>query len=219
MDESDAKFRLLSLADSDSVSTAGGKLQWVPVRRRLGVSAFGTNAFRAARAGDLVVEDHVESPGQEELYIVVAGGARFSLDGEEVEAPAGTALFAPDPDVRRSAIATDDETIVLAVGGWPGRPYHSLPWEPIYLAQEAMREGDWATAAEILEREAGEHIDRPIVQFRLACCHAQAGAQEAGIEAVRRAIELDPEMRERAAGEPQLTALHSSPDWQALVSQ
>ena len=34
--------------------------------------------------------------------------------------------------------------MVLAVGGWRDRPYHSLPWEPIYLAMPQMRAGDWA---------------------------------------------------------------------------
>ncbi len=73
----------------------------------------------------------------------------------------------PRPEDRAAPFALEDETIVLVVGGWPGRAYHSLPWEPIYLAQGAMRRRDWAEAAEILEREAGEHINRPIIQFRL----------------------------------------------------
>ena len=217
MSSDESPFRVLSLIDEEPVLSAGATMQWVPVRRRLGIRAFGTNAFQAARAGDPVVEDHVESPGQEELYVVVAGRALLSVDDHEIDAPAGTAVFVQRPEARRSGVALEDGTVVLAVGGWPDRPYHSLPWEPIYLAQESMRQGDWAGAAEILEREAGEHIDRPIIRFRLACCHAQAGAGDVAMEELRRAIELDPSMRERAATEEQLAPLRGLEGWRALV--
>ena len=69
----------------------------------------------------------------------------------------------------------------------------------------------------LLESEAGEHIDRPIIRFRLACCHAQAGAGDVALEELRRAIELDPSMRERAATEEQLAPLRGLEGWRALV--
>jgi mannose-6-phosphate isomerase-like protein (cupin superfamily) len=108
---------------------------WIPIRHRLGVTAFGTNGYRAARAGDVVVEPHDErtddpehEPAQEEMYVVVLGHATFTLDGETLDAPAGTVVFLPDPDVRREAVATEDGTVVLAVGGVPGRHPES-EWE------------------------------------------------------------------------------------------
>lgn len=207
MSPEETPFRVMSLADEEAVPISGGTLDWIPLRRRLGIQAFGTNAYRATRAGDQVIEEHVESPGQEEMYVVVAGRIRMTIEDADVEIPAGSAVFVPDPGTRRGAVALEDDTIVLAVGGWPGQAYHSLPWEPIYLAQESVRNGDWPRAAEILEAEAGEHIDRPIVRFRLACCHAQAGAEDTALEHLRRAIELDPDMRERAATEQLLEPL------------
>ena len=198
------------------MSTPDG-IDWIPVRRRLGISAFGTNAFRAARAGDPVIEEHVESPGQEELYVVVSGRARFTVDGHELDAPAGTLVFVESPDVRRGAVAVEDGTVVFAVGGWPDQAYHSLPWEPLYLAHEAVRVGDWARAAETLEREAGEHLGRPIVRFRLACWHAQAGAHEQALRELRRAIDVDPEMRDRAMSENYLAPLRDHPGWTEAV--
>ena len=206
-------FRVLSILGDEAVLTGGGRLEWVPVRRRLGISAFGTNAFRAVRAGDPVVEDHVESPGQEELYLIVRGRAEFFIGDERVEAESGTVVFVPQPDTRRRAVALDDGTVVLAVGGWPDRAYRSLPWEPIYLAQESMRTGDWAGAAETLEREAGEHLDTAIVQFRLACCHARLGQHERALRELRRAIEINPKMRDRAQDEAHLASLRGLPDW------
>lgn len=208
---------MLSISDEEPVLIEGGRLQWVPVRRRLGIGAFGTNAFRASAAGEPVIEDHVESPGQEELYVVVQGRAEFFIGEERVEANAGTVVFVPEPSVRRRAVALEAGTTVLAVGGWRARPYHSLPWEPIYLAQQFIRSGDWETAAETLEREAGEHLDTAIVQFRLACCHARAGRHDLALNELARAIEINPDMRQRAEREEHLEALHSHPTWASVM--
>src|SRR5207237_148710 len=82
-------------------------LQWRPIRSRLGVEAFGVNAYTSAEIGGEVVEEHTEAAyGHEELYIVVSGRATFTLDGEEVDAPAGTLVHLPDPSVRRGAVAS-----------------------------------------------------------------------------------------------------------------
>ena len=55
---------------------------WRPVRRRLGITAFGINAY-TGEPGENVVEKHDEERlGHEELYVVVSGRARFELDGE-----------------------------------------------------------------------------------------------------------------------------------------
>ena len=48
-------------------------------------------------AGDDVVEEHTErSLGHEEVYVVLAGRATFTLDDETVDAPAGTVVFIRD---------------------------------------------------------------------------------------------------------------------------
>lgn len=206
-------FETLSLIDEEAVSILDGSLQWVPVRRRLGIAAFGTNAYRAERAGDTVIEDHVESPGQEEMYVVLEGSVRFTIDDEHTDAATGGVVFLPDPAARRAGVALEDGTVVLAVGGWRDQAYHSLPWEPIFLAQEAMRQGDWAAAADTLEREAGEHIDSGFVQFRLACCHAQTGDHDRALEELRRAIELAPGLRSKAEGESLLEPLRGLDGW------
>ena len=218
VDPDERSFQVLSILDEEGVPIQDSAVQWVPVRRRLDIRAFGTNAFRAAREGDAVIEDHVESPGQEELYVVLSGRMKLMVGEEEIDVPAGTAVFVPRPDVRRRGVAVEDGTIVLAVGGWPDRPYHSLPWEPIYLAQKAIRDGDWATAAETLEREAGEHRETAVVQFRLACCHARLGQHELAFQELRRAIELNPSMRERAEREEHLASLRELDGWAAAIA-
>jgi len=210
-------FKVMSMLDDETVPILGGSLDWVRYAAGWGSAPFGANAYRAASEGDAVIEEHVESPGQEELYVVLAGRARFVAGDESFDVAAGGAVFLSEPSLRRGASALEDGTVVLAVGGWPDQSYHSLPWEPIYLAQEAMRQGDWAKAAETLEREAGEHLDTAIVQFRLACCHARLGEQRLALAKLRRAIELNPGMRERAASEQHLGSLRELEDWPAAL--
>jgi hypothetical protein len=115
---------------------------WKPVRHHLGVGAFGVNAYVAARAGELVVERHDEAPddsstkGHEELYAVVRGAARFTVAGEDVEAPAGTLVFVSDPGLTREAVATADDTVVLAIGAARGVAFEPSPWEERVLREQ-----------------------------------------------------------------------------------
>jgi hypothetical protein len=104
-------------------------LTWRPVRAALGLRAFGTNAYTAANAGDDVVEPHTESRdlAHEELYFVHSGSARFTLDGESFDAPAGTYVRVTDPGVHRRAVALEPGTTVLAFGG--PRTFRPSPWE------------------------------------------------------------------------------------------
>ena len=143
-------MKTLRLDDVEGIPVLGS-LVWKPVRRTLGVTAFGINAYTAAKAGDEVVEDHTESTlGHEEIYAVIAGHAVFTVDDEEVDAPAGTLVFLDDPAQRRSAIARDAGTTVLAIGGVPGS-HEISPWEYFFPALPSMREGDYDTARTILE--------------------------------------------------------------------
>jgi Cupin domain len=81
-----------------------GEYVWKPVRHRLGIDAFGVNAWVAREPGDRVIEEHAEDE-HEELYLVVSGRATFTVDGETVDAPAGTLLHVRAPGVNRTASA------------------------------------------------------------------------------------------------------------------
>src|SRR3954452_6916853 len=101
-----------------------GVARLLPVRRHLGIEAFGANARVAGAAGEVLVMPHDAGAGaphatggHEELYVVLRGRATFTLDGEQVDAPAGTLLFVRDPAVTRSAVAAGGGTAVLAARG------------------------------------------------------------------------------------------------------
>jgi hypothetical protein len=105
------------------------------VRRHFDVQAFGVNGS-AGNAGDVLVFEHHErddaengTEGHEELFAVMSGHARFTVDGEELDAPAGTLVFVRDPALLRSARAIADDTAILVVGGRPGAAYAVARWE------------------------------------------------------------------------------------------
>jgi len=133
-----AKYKIAKLAEIPSpVPPDPDSFEWKPIRHHLGVRAFGVNAGVAPRVGDWVVEEHTElqggAAGHEELYFVATGHARFSIDGEEVDAPAGTLVFVPDPTTHRSAKAHEPGTTVLYIGARRGVAFEISPWEQKYF--------------------------------------------------------------------------------------
>ena len=130
-----------SVATLSDIPPAGepepGSFVWLPVRHELGVQAFGVNGWVGRNAGDQVIETHRETPdgetgvaqAQEELYVVTTGRATFTIDGEAVDAPAGTLVFVRDPGAERSAVAREAGTTVLAIGAPVGEEFVVAPWE------------------------------------------------------------------------------------------
>lgn len=105
------------------------------VRRHFDIRAFGVNGVTGG-AGDEMVEPHDErddeaqlTDGHEELFAVISGHAIFTVDGEDLDAPAGTLVFVRDPALTRSARATVDGTSILAVGATAGVAFEVSRWE------------------------------------------------------------------------------------------
>jgi hypothetical protein len=107
--------------------------EWKPIRRIFGIGSFGSNLFRATRAGDLLTHDHTETEGagtkHEELFLVLSGRATFKVAGEEIDGPAGTFLYVRDPEVERGAVAVEAGTALLAIGAEPGAVFTPSDWD------------------------------------------------------------------------------------------
>jgi hypothetical protein len=189
-------FRTVRLDEVQPVPVLDGQLLWRPLRAALGVRAFGVNAYTARAAGDLVVEEHDETGagagGHEELYVVVAGRARFTLGGEELDAPVGTCVFLPDPAVVRSAVGVEPATTVLAIGGTVGDAYRVSPWEYFFRAGPYAAAGDWDRAAAVAAEGLAEHPGSAALLYNLACFEARAGRLDDALVHLRAAVEADP---------------------------
>jgi AraC-like ligand binding domain len=196
-------YRLARLEELERIPVAQG-LEWRPVRRRLGIRAFGVNAYTAEKPGDWVVEEHTEERlGHEELYVVVHGRARFTLDGEEVDAPAGTLVYVSDPGVTRVAAAEEAGTTVLAVGAKPGEPFTPSAWEWYFQAyQQPVEQGIETVRGGI--QELGE--SGPLY-YHLACLEARADRLDDARAHLARAVELDPGLEATAARDDDLKEL------------
>ena len=193
-------YDVARIDDLDRIPVEHG-LEWRPIRRRFGIGAFGVNAYTAEKPGDWVVEEHTEQQlGHEELYVVVRGRARFTLDGDEVDAPAGTLVFLSDPAVKRVAVAEEPDTLVLAIGGKPGEAFTPSAWEWYFQAyQQPTDEGIETMQAGIAEMgESGP------LYYHLACLEARAGRLEDARAQLARATELDPRLSELAAKDDDL---------------
>jgi len=95
-----------SLTDIPAADVPHTDARWTPVRNHFGITAFGVNAYTARKAGDRLIggHDHADPADEQhqELYFVHRGHARFRVDGEEVDAPAGTFVSALDVKTVRS---------------------------------------------------------------------------------------------------------------------
>jgi tetratricopeptide (TPR) repeat protein len=207
-------YSVIRLDEVEAVPTFG-ELKWKPLRRPLGVTAFGVNAYWAEQPGDELIEEHDElgagAGRHEEIYVVIGGSARFTVAGEELDASPGTVVFVRDPAVRRGAVATQPNTTALAVGGTPGRAYEVSPWEWVAEAVPAWRAGDYANARRTIENGLREHPDNPSLLYDIASLEALDGEAEAAIEHLGRAVELKPEYAKDAQHEEDFASIRDHP--------
>jgi hypothetical protein len=207
--------KTLRLDDVEGIPVFG-TLVWKPVRKTLGVTAFGVNAYTAASAGDEVVEEHTEEQlGHEEIYLVLAGHATFTVDGEEVDAPAGTLVYLDDVTERRHAVAKEPNTTVLAIGGVPGA-HEISAWEYFFPALPALRDGDYDTARRILEEGLAQK-DVPVVHYQLACVEALAGNKDRALSQLEIAVTAADRFRAHALKDEDFASIHDDPRFVELT--
>jgi tetratricopeptide (TPR) repeat protein len=208
-------YRILSLDEVERASHDGSTL--IPVRHVLGFRPAGVNAWIADSGGQLI-PPHTEDSGNEELYAVLRGRARFTVGEEEADAPAGTLVFVP-PEVFRTAVAEEDGTIVFAVGGSVGEPFNAGGWDSFALANTYRQAGRFDDGRAIMEQLIAEKPDYWPTSYNAGCFEALAGNPDAALEHLRRAKELDTEGRSaqyfREDGD--LDPLRDDPRFQELL--
>ena len=188
------------------------------IRRRFGIGSFGTNAYSAPSGVD-VIREHDEmllgDAGQEELYIVLNGKATFEIDGETVEAEAGSLLLV-EPTAKRKATANEDGTSVLVIGGTPGEAYDPAP-EEASEAFAAYNKGDFETS---LAKQLVVVEKRPndaVAHFNVGCFAARAGKADQAIEHLQRAVELNDRIKELIRTDEDLDSIREDPRFAELT--
>ena len=183
-------------------------------------AAVPTAPYGTARdAGDRIINEHDESEAedmQEELYLVQRGRATFELDGERVDAPAGTFVFAR-PGVKRTAFAEEPGTTIIVIGGVPGKAYKPIGWElwlplgPLYEA------GEYAAVADRGRALIDAHPEYALLFYNLACCESLAGRTTDALEHLRRAIDLSEQFRSYAKDDSDFDPIRDEPAFRELI--
>src|SRR6188472_2969918 len=187
-----------------------------PVRHHLGITAFGTNAWTAAK-GDRLMPEHAEDEGVEEMYVVLQGRARFEINGDTVDAPVGTLVFV-GPETSRTAFAEEADTTVLAVGSRVGQPYEAGGWEVWAEFHPAYDAGDYEGVIE-RGRSTLESAGYATPLYNLACCEAQIGRTEEAIAHLRVALERRPSLRDLAREDTDFDPLRDESSFRELIGE
>jgi len=205
----------------DIAEQSDGRCPWRPLRRQLGITSFGANAWSGQNAGDRIINEHDEDEpgGNEELYLVLEGHAVFELESEQVDAPAGTFVFVP-PGVKRTAFAEASGTTILAFGGTPGEKYEPHGWELWAPLAHLYEAGEYAELADRLREVVAEHPGYADLFYNLACCESLAGRGDDALEHLRRSIELSPERsRALAQDDSDFDAIRDEPAFRELIGR
>lgn len=214
----EAAYSVVALEEIEPGPEHDGRVPF-NVRRHFDIRGFGVRANRAVGDGH-VIGEHDEiglgSSGQEELYLVVSGAATFNLNGERVEAPAGTFVFVRDPAAKRSAVAKEDGTTVLAIGGTPGEPYRISAGEAMNDMWEPYRAGDYEKALEKLQPVLEERPEA-LVFFNVACMEARLGRTDDAIAHLEQAIEDDDRIKENIRSDEDLDSIREDRRFGALT--
>jgi len=190
----------------------------IPVRESLGIHAFGINAYTPNEDGMLIGEHDESGSGQEELYIVLDGNATFEIDGETVDAPAGTFVFVP-PGTRRKA--TGNGT-VLAAGATPGEAYQGIDWGEAWpFHRESMNaygEQRYADALDAVRRGLEKTPDHPALLYNYACFSSLAGEiTDETFSDLRRSVELFPRFRQQAPRDDDFAGVRDDPRFEEAL--
>jgi hypothetical protein len=192
----------------------------IPVREHFGIRAFGVNAFTPGENGTLVGEHDEAGSGQEELYVVLDGTATFEIDGETIDAPAGTIVFVA-PEARRKA--TGDGT-VLVIGATADEAYQAIDWgEAWAFHNDSMRaygEQRYADAVEAVRAGLERNPNHPGLHYNYACFATLAGdTSDETFGHLRRSVELFPRFREQAPKDDDFASVRDDPRFEEALRE
>jgi tetratricopeptide (TPR) repeat protein len=195
----------------DEIERSGRRGEWIPIRRSLAIAAFGVNAWSGDQGAAIIPEHDEVTTGHEELYLVLEGRATFTVEGETVDAPAGTLVFARDPASKRGAVAGPDGATILSIGAKPGEAFRVMPWEVSSEVFPLLDSGQYEEAKRLLEQAVHEFPDQGVHLYNLACAEALLGETDAALDHLLRSVELEDRFAEYAQEDDDLASLREDP--------
>jgi tetratricopeptide (TPR) repeat protein len=196
---------------------------WAMVRTHFDIQSFGVNAYIAEEVGVEVIGEHDElgenAGKHEELYFVSSGHATFTVNGDEIDAPAGTFVFVRDPAAKRKATAKEAETTIVIVGGKAGEAFTPSPWERTSEGLAHFANKDYEKAAEVYESFLAETPGNAGFLYNLACAESLLGRKEDALQHLRQSVEIDAVYKKNAVEDPDLDAIRDNPEFSAITGQ
>jgi tetratricopeptide (TPR) repeat protein len=184
---------------------------WHPVRRHFGIKAFGVNLYTAGASAQ-IVEEHTEGQLEhEEIYLVLRGRVKFTIDGNDHELAQGQLVFVRDTSLKRAGVALTDDAAVLAIGGKPGEAFEVSAWETWFAAYPLQQAEKWDEVIALYNEALAERPEHAALYYNLACMEALAGRPNDALAHLERAIELRPEFAEAAAKDEDFASIKDDP--------
>ena len=207
-------YTVARIDEIERVSYLGSNL--IPLRYTLGFRPAGTSAWAADTGGQLI-PPHAEDAGNEELYVVLRGRAKFTVGEETSDAPHGTLVFVP-PEVSGRRWRRRTDTIVLAVGGTIGQAFAGGNWDTFAVADHLRRSGRVEEGREVMRKAREERPDSWAMAYNSGCWEVLADNPDAAFEHLRRARELNPgAVRLYLEGDSDLDPLRDDPRFKELT--
>ena len=207
---------------SDLALQIGTGPRWAMIRTHFGIGAFGVNAYVADEAGAQLVGEHDEvgerASRHEELYFVASGEATFTVNGDEIDAPAGTFVFVRDPAAKRSAVAKKAGAAVVVAGATPDEAFTPSQWERPAPALRYWATKEYDKAIEVFEGLLEETPEDAGVLYNLACAESLAGRADNAVARLRQAVEIDASFAELAEKDSDFDAIRDEPGFGSAIA-
>lgn len=214
-----ARLAIARLDEIDEIDD--GRCSFRAVRHHFGITTFGITAMTSRNGGERLISEHDEDEpdSSEELYVVISGLARFELDGEVHDAPAGTFVHVC-PGIKRTAFAQEAGTTVLAIGGGPtGKPYTATGWELFAPLLPLFETGAYEEGADRAQALIAGDPPYSHVYYNTACFESRAGRTDEALAHLRRAVELSSSLAELARADDDLAALRERAEFAEIVGR
>jgi quercetin dioxygenase-like cupin family protein len=188
----------------------------LPIERTLDYRAAGINGW-TGDPGEPLVPEHMEDSGEEELYVVVRGRASFTVDGQHIDAPAGTLIHVLSGETR-AAVSEEAGTIIVVIGGTIGEARDPNGWTSFVVADALRREGRIDEARAAIREPIELFPDAWHAPYNAACFEALAGDADAAFAYLQDALRVDTQaVRKFAATDDDLDSLHDDPRWKKVA--